>query len=116
MILIFVFSVSSPPTTLLWTRYFLAQHYSLLNQHQRALELVNAALAHTPSLPDLLTTKARILKRAGDAAGAEEAMRSARELDGQDRFLNGKHAKYLIRVNKVEEAEAVAGLFTRVRS
>jgi hypothetical protein len=107
--------VANPPTTLMWTLYFLAQHYSYLNRQPRALELIEASLVHTPSLPDLFMTKSRILKRGGDAVGAEEAMRSARELDGQDRFLNAKHAKYLLRVNNVEEAEAVVGLFTRVR-
>ena len=60
--------------------------------------------------------KARILKRGGDTIGAMKAMGEARALDGQDRFLNSKDAKYLIRADRVHEAEAVVGLFTKVRS
>ena len=60
--------------------------------------------------------KARILKRGGDNIGAMKSMSEARALDGQDRFLNSKDAKYLLRADRVPEAEAVAGLFTRVRS
>lgn len=43
-------------------------------------------------------------------------MKEARALDGQDRFLNSKTAKYLIRADEVDEAEKVCGLFTKVRS
>lgn len=42
-------------------------------------------------------------------------MEDARKLDGQDRFLNCKAAKYRIRNGELDEAEKVAGLFTRVR-
>lgn len=60
--------------------------------------------------------KARILKRAGDPKGALKAMQEARELDGQDRFLNSKCAKYAIRNDEVISAEEIVGLFTKVRS
>lgn len=72
-------------------------------------------MAHTPSLPELSMVKARILKRAGDVDSALAAMTEARLLDGQDRFLNSKSAKYFIRADKIPEAEAVVGLFTKVR-
>lgn len=99
----------------LWTLYFLAQHHSALSSHSTALELVDLAMAHTPSLPELSMVKARILKRAGDVDGALAAMTEARLLDGQDRFLNSKSAKYFIRADKIPEAEDVVGLFTKVR-
>ena len=41
-------------------------------------------------------------------------MQEARELDGQDRFLNSKCAKYMVRADQVQEAEKVLGLFTKV--
>ncbi|KAK4702781.1 N-alpha-acetyltransferase 15/16, NatA auxiliary subunit, partial [Phenoliferia sp. Uapishka_3] len=97
----------------LWTLYFLAQHHSALSAHVTALELVDLAMAHTPSLPELSMLKARILKRAGDVDGALQAMTEARLLDGQDRFLNSKSAKYLLRADKVPEAEGIVGLFTK---
>lgn len=104
------------PSTMVWILYYLAQHYSFLGDHVKAIQHIDIVVSHTPSLPDLHMMRARLLKRAGDNLAAETAMRVARELDAQDRFLNGKSAKYLLRIDKVEEAEKVAGMFTRVRS
>jgi peptide alpha-N-acetyltransferase len=59
--------------------------------------------------------KAMVLKRAGDAQGAAEAMEEARLLDGQDRFLNGKAAKYWLRAGDVKKAEDLVAMFTKVR-
>ncbi|TNY23899.1 NMDA receptor-regulated protein 1-domain-containing protein [Rhodotorula diobovata] len=101
------------PSTYLWTLYFLASHYSSLSQHSSALSTLSLALSHTPSLPELHTLRARILKRAGDPVGAAQAMEDARLLDGQDRFLNSKAAKYAIRNGEMERAEKTIGLFTR---
>ncbi|KIK70186.1 hypothetical protein GYMLUDRAFT_150688 [Collybiopsis luxurians FD-317 M1] len=106
-------SSSAEPTTYLWTLYFLAQHYSYLSEHVKALELLDLAITHTPTLPELYTCKARTLKRAGDYYGASRAMEDARLLDGQDRFLNTKSAKYRMRAEMVEEASALLGLFTK---
>jgi peptide alpha-N-acetyltransferase len=94
--------------------YFLASHYSSISNHQLALETLAKAEAHTPSLPELPMLRARILKRAGDLQAAADAMEEARELDGQDRGLNCKSVKYLIRAGRIEEAEKIAGLFTKV--
>jgi hypothetical protein len=58
--------------------------------------------------------KAMVLKRAGDAQGAAEAMEEARLLDGQDRFLNGKAAKYWLRAGDVKKAEDLVAMFTKV--
>ena len=44
---------------------------------------------------------------------AADQMNIARELDLQDRFINSKCAKYMLRVNQVEEAEKILALFTR---
>ena len=104
------------PSTYVWVLYYLAQHYSSLGAHVRALELIDAAITHTPSLADFHLIRARVLKRGGDRFGAERAMEAARALDGQDRFLNCKVAKYLLRCDRPEDAERIAGLFTRVRS
>lgn len=106
-----------PPTTLLWAYYFLALHLSHRLQptpdHARALELLDIALAHTPTLPEIYMAKAMVLKRAGDAQAAAEAMEDARLLDGQDRFLNGKAAKYWLRAGNVEKAEELLAMFTK---
>ncbi|KWU43445.1 N-terminal acetyltransferase A, auxiliary subunit [Rhodotorula sp. JG-1b] len=101
------------PSTYLWTLFFLASHYSQLGQHSVALATLQLALSHTPSLPDLHMLRARILKRAGDPVAAAAAMEHARSLDGQDRFLNSKAAKYAIRRGETDEAERLVGMFTR---
>lgn len=107
-------SDSEPPSTYLWTLYFLAQHYSHNSDHKRALSLLDEALKHTPTLPELYMYKARVLKRLGDPYGAARWMDEARVLDLQDRFLNTKCAKYRLRAGLEEEAQEVLGLFTKV--
>jgi N-alpha-acetyltransferase 15/16, NatA auxiliary subunit len=105
---------SADPSLYVWTLYFLAQHYSFLSQHSHALEIVDLAISHTPTLPELYMFKARILKRAGDLLGASRYMEDARLLDGQDRFLNTKSAKYRLRAGFIEEASTLLGMFTKV--
>lgn len=102
------------PTIYLWILYFLSQHYSYLSQHSKALTLLNLALEHTPTLPELPMLKGRILKRLGDYVGAARAMNDARSLDGQDRFLNTKCGKYLLRAGMVDDAIGIFGMFTKV--
>ncbi|KAJ6571727.1 N-terminal acetyltransferase A, auxiliary subunit [Mycena capillaripes] len=106
-------STDVEPTSYLWTLYFLAQHHSYLGRHAQALEILDVALAHTPTLPELHMFKARVLKRAGDLFGGARCLEDARFLDGQDRFLNTKSAKYRLRAGMVEEASALLGLFTK---
>lgn len=102
------------PSAHLWTLYFLAQHYSYIHQHTHALELLDEAFAHTPTLPELYMLKARVLKRVGDPYGAARCMDEARTLDLQDRFLNTKCGKYRLRACMEPEAQEVLGLFTKV--
>ena len=58
--------------------------------------------------------KAIVLKRAGRLQSAAQAMEEARLLDGQDRFLNGKAAKYWLRAGDSKQAEDLLALFTKV--
>ena len=109
---------SAPPTTLLWAYYYLALH-SVHPLHpnpsySRSLDLLQHALNHTPTLPEVYMAKALVLKRAGDPLLAAQAMEDARVLDGQDRFLNGKAAKYWLRAGDIKQAEKLLALFTKV--
>lgn len=51
-----------PASALLWTYYYLAQHYDYLGMTENALKEIDAALAHTPTLIELFVTKGRIYK------------------------------------------------------
>lgn len=102
-----------PPSSYLYAMYYLAHHYSYTGQTSRALLYIDSIIEHTPSMPELHMTRARVLKRAGAYEAAADAMEDARLLDGQDRYLNTKAAKYLLRINKVEEAAKKLKLFTR---
>ncbi|KAH9849573.1 NMDA receptor-regulated protein 1a [Lenzites betulinus] len=104
---------SIDPTMYVWTLYFLAQHHSHLGRHDKALALLDTAIAHTPTLPELYLFHGRVLKRAGDPYGAARWVDQARLLDLQDRFLNARCGKYRLRAGLVEEAVEVFGLFTK---
>lgn len=58
-----------------------------------ALACVEEALAHTPTLIELHTAKAKILKHAGDLDGAAQCAEVARRMDLQDRYLNSTAVK-----------------------
>lgn len=51
-----------PASALLWVYYYLAQHYDYLNQTEQALNYINAAIEHTPTLIELFVVKGRIYK------------------------------------------------------
>ncbi|KAL0091618.1 NMDA receptor-regulated protein 1-domain-containing protein [Phycomyces blakesleeanus] len=102
-----------PPTAYLWTLYYLAQHYDYHRQTDKALETIEKAIQHTPTVVELYMTKGKILKHAGRAEEASKVMDEARKLDLQDRFINSKCAKYMLRAGHIAEAEKTVGLFTR---
>ncbi|ODQ63767.1 N-terminal acetyltransferase A, auxiliary subunit [Nadsonia fulvescens var. elongata DSM 6958] len=104
---------SDSPITLLWVIYFLAQFNSHVQKFDAALEYINKAIEHTPTLVELYMTKARIYKRAGDYAQAAAVMQEARALDLQDRFVNTKAVKYLLRAGDIDTAVEVVSLFTK---
>ena len=85
--------------------YFLACHFDRLRHLEKALECINKAIAHTPTLVDLYTMKARIIKHSGDLEEAAATYNYARELDEADRYLNAKCAKYYLRIGDIKEAD-----------
>ncbi|XP_043268220.1 N-alpha-acetyltransferase 15, NatA auxiliary subunit [Venturia canescens] len=102
-----------PASALLWTYYYLAQHYDHLGITEKALNEIDAALAHTPTLIELFVTKGRIYKHAGNVQDAYKWLDEAQGLDTADRYINSKCAKYMLRANLIKEAEETCGKFTR---
>lgn len=101
------------PIQYIWTTYFLALHYLHLKKFHLANEFADKALNHTPTLVELYILKARVLKHLGLLEDAAATMNKGRELDLQDRFINAKTVKYMLRANMIDEAVKVVSLFTK---
>ncbi|XP_053975392.1 N-alpha-acetyltransferase 15, NatA auxiliary subunit isoform X2 [Hylaeus anthracinus] len=102
-----------PASALLWTYYYLAQHYDHLGLTEKALHEIDAAIEHTPTLIELFVTKGRIYKHAGNVQEAYKWLDEAQGLDTADRYINSKCAKYMLRANLIKEAEETCEKFTR---
>eukprot|EP01112_Ceratiomyxa_fruticulosa_P013435 TRINITY_DN3780_c0_g1_i1.p1 TRINITY_DN3780_c0_g1~~TRINITY_DN3780_c0_g1_i1.p1 ORF type:complete len:900 (+),score=223.42 TRINITY_DN3780_c0_g1_i1:541-3240(+) len=102
-----------PPAFILWTYFFLGQHYDRLGDYGKALSYINKALSHTPTAIELYMAKSRILKHAGNLELAANVYNDARKMDLADRYLNTKSTKYLLRCDKRIEADRVISLFTK---
>ena len=101
------------PTTMLWIKSLLSQHYDIMGNTAKALALIDEAIEHTPTLLDLCMIKARMYKHAGALTEASEWMDRARKMDLQDRYLNTKATRYMLRNDQVEEAKTTVALFTK---
>lgn len=101
------------PTVLLWTNFYLAQHYDHFRKTKIALKYINRVLEHTPTLIEGYMVKAKIYKHAGCPQEAAKWMDEGRSLDTADRYVNSKCAKYLLRANEVKKAIEICGLFTK---
>ena len=73
------------PSVVIWLRWFLVQHFDSLGDHEQALAIVETAIAHTPTVLELYTAKAKVLKHVGNLAEAAKVLDYARDLDTADR-------------------------------
>lgn len=51
-----------PASAILWVYYYAAQHYDWKKDTDRALEYIDMAIEHTPTLIDLFIMKGKIYK------------------------------------------------------
>lgn len=105
--------VPETPTCLMWSYYLRAHLKSCLGQHNEALQDINLSIEHTPTGLDCIVRRARILKNHGDFSGAAVTMDYCRSLDLQDRYLNNKATKYLLRANRPTDAMNTIAMFTK---
>lgn len=104
---------TEPPSTLLWTLYLRSYLHELCGEYTQGLSLIDRCIEHTPTIVDLYERKGRLLKLSGDLQAAAECLDTGRELDKQDRYINNKTTKYLLRANRENDALDTISLFTR---
>ncbi|EGC38306.1 hypothetical protein DICPUDRAFT_149048 [Dictyostelium purpureum] len=103
-------SEKESPSTILWCYYYLGQHYDKLNDFKESLDYIEQGIKHTPTCLDFYVIKAKLYKHQGDVQRAFEEYDTARKLDLADRYLNTKCAKYALRNNDPDTAEAIFSL------
>ncbi|GAV52219.1 hypothetical protein ZYGR_0AG02100 [Zygosaccharomyces rouxii] len=101
------------PISYVWTCYYLAQHYLYVKDFSKAEYFIDKAIESTPTLVEFYILKGRILKAMGKLDEATEWLEEGRKLDLQDRFINTKTVKYLLRANNVDKAVETVSLFTK---
>jgi peptide alpha-N-acetyltransferase len=102
-----------PPIALLWALYLKSHLLEMSGNLQEAMNCIDECIEHTPTAIDMYTKKARLFKKMGDYEQAKATMDEARELDLQDRYLNNKATKYLLRSNHVTTAMSTIAMFTK---
>jgi peptide alpha-N-acetyltransferase len=108
-----VTDATAGPTHKLWSLALLGDHKRRQGDPAGALALAERALAHTPTVIELYTLKARALKALGRVGEAADVLVAARGLDLADRHINSKAAKYLARADRPAEAFDTVALFAR---
>ena len=92
-------------TTLGWTLYLLAQHYTRLQDYASALDTIERCLVTSPFNVEAAQNKGRILKHMGDLSAAAALLDTARAQDKSDRYLNNKATEYFLADNQLAKAE-----------
>jgi peptide alpha-N-acetyltransferase len=106
-------SSQEPPSTLLWTLFLISQHYDRRGQYEIALNKIDEAISHTPTVIDLYSVKGKILQHAGNFAAAAALADEARSMDLADRYLNSECVMQMLQADQVGIAEKTAVLFTK---
>ena len=101
------------PQTEVWLLYLLTELEDYAHHTELALKWLGEALDHTPTCYDLYVLKAKVLRHAGAVKEAAKVMGIGSSLDRGDRFMNSKHAKYLLRAGEIKEADRVSGYWTK---
>jgi peptide alpha-N-acetyltransferase len=106
-------TVTDVPTSLLWSLFLRSHLLEMCGRPIEALADIDECIAHTPTALDMIVKKGRILKKLGDIKGAAKIVNQCRQLDLQDRYLNNKTTKYLLRADQVPEAMTTIEMFTK---
>lgn len=99
------------PALLMWLHAFMASHFTRLRNFEQAHQYITMAIEHTPTVEMLYLMRAKIFHREGKFSDAAEWADKARLLDLQDKYLNGKCAKYQFRAGLIKKGEETMQLF-----
>lgn len=83
-----------------------------MNKLDKAIEYINKAIEHTPTVCELYLLKARIYLQMGNRATAAKLAEEARMLDTADRNLNFESVQYQLAIDEVDQAHELMGLFS----
>lgn len=101
------------PSCILWAKFLRAHVLEMIGRLEEALGTIDECIAHTPTALDMYVKKAMILKKLGEIQLAASIVDYCRTLDLQDRFLNNKTTKYLLRANRIDDASTTIAMFTK---
>lgn len=104
---------ADPPTVEIYVNHLLAEHYSHVGRVEDALQLIDAQLAHTPTLTEFYALKGKVLYDAGNTLQASRCLDEAQSMDTADRFVNCLATRYMVEAGRFADAEEMAGKFTR---
>jgi peptide alpha-N-acetyltransferase len=104
---------SGAPTDVMWTLANQAAHQRRIGNGEAALALAEEALAHSPTVIELYSLKARCLKTLGRLEDAADVLDMARGLDLADRHINTKCVKYMLAAGRPGPAADTMALFAR---
>mmetsp|Transcript_24105 Transcript_24105/g.32861 ORF Transcript_24105/g.32861 Transcript_24105/m.32861 type:complete len:81 (-) Transcript_24105:1168-1410(-) len=76
-----------------------AVHYFNLAETEKAIEWINKAIEHTPTVTELYSFKGKIYQQAGDRKRASDLTEQARVLDQADRYLSVIASKYFLKID-----------------
>ena len=93
--------------------FYVAQHYLILGDAEKALKFINLSIDITPTIVELYLVKSKILKHCLYLNENVDCLEKAKNIDLSDRYLNAKHAKSLLRVENVEKSEEVMKEFVK---
>jgi tetratricopeptide (TPR) repeat protein len=88
-------------------------YFDFVGDFKKGLDIVDEAIAITPTLIDLYILKSKLYKHSGDLKKSSDIIEYARTLDLADRYLNSKSVKGLLRTGEIDKARETIMLFAK---
>jgi len=106
-------SPSELPTCVMFLKFILGHHYLKTGQLETALKYAEDCKTHTPTFVENYMLLAKIHKAMLNYPEASEAILDGFNLDRADRYPCNKSSKYLLRENRINEADILFKTFMK---